>query len=286
MQLNDHVGSERTVETAVKAGIPADTVGLEKNLTNVLGTASPHVLDMAFAYSTFAAQGKRPQHPYVISSVTRIADQGVEYAYKPAAEQVFDPGVMADATYAMQQVIRRGSGSYARGLGRPAAGKTGTSENNKSAWFTGFTPQLATAVALYRPSSDPDNPGELELEGWGPFKGAQITGGSFPVRVWTTFMRAALEGTEVTQLPEPVFGGDVVNPAPPPQPSPTATPSPSGEPSPTPSEGAPPPDGPVDPLPSADPLPTEPPAPPPTIQPPPNNGNGNGNGGAPTQPAT
>ena len=177
----------------------------------MLGSAAPHVLDMAGAYATFAAEGTRAR-PFTVSSVTRIEDKGVVYAYTPRAEQVFEPGVIADATYAMQQVIRRGSGSYAQGLGRPAAGKTGTSSDNKSAWFMGFTPQLSTAVALYNISGT----GQSTVKGWGRYAGSEITGGSFPVRVWTEYMKAALDGVEVQQLPEPVYGGDVFNPPPPP----------------------------------------------------------------------
>ncbi len=287
VQLNEEVGPEQTRKVAVRAGLPEDTEDLTDEqgndyLSNVLGSAAPHVLDMAFAYSTFAAEGQRPKQSYVISSVARLADQGVEYAYKPKAEPVFDPDVIADATYAMQQVIRRGSGSYASNLGRPAAGKTGTSSDNKSAWFTGFTPQLATAVAIYNISGS----GQSSVEGWGRYAGQEITGGSFPVRVWTTFMRAALEGTEVQRLPEPAYGGEPVNPAPPPAPTPTAEPSPSGEASPSPSEvsPAPSPEGPIGTSPP-EPPPGEPPNPSPTPIEPPTANRGNGNGGAAPQPA-
>ncbi|MBR7503298.1 penicillin-binding protein, partial [Mycobacterium tuberculosis] len=72
------------------------------------------------------------------------------YKADTKGERVFDKAVAAETTYALRQVVNGGSGSYAQNLGRPAAGKTGTSTSNKSAWFSGYTPQLATSVVLYR----------------------------------------------------------------------------------------------------------------------------------------
>jgi len=278
-QLNERVDPEFTMKTAIQAGLPANTMGLEPNTLNLLGSAAPHVLDMASAYSTIAAEGKRAA-PYSITSITTVDKKRVIYQHGVRPEQVFDPGVMADTTHAMRQVIQRGSGSYAQNLGRPAAGKTGTSSSNKSAWFIGFTPQLATAVALFRPMEDKNGKSiEGELQGWGRYQGQEITGGSFPVRVWTTFMRQALDGVEEVPLPEPVWGGEVVNPAPKPRPTPSDQPSPSGEPTdpgaspqpsgepsapPTPSDGG------------GQPTPTDGGQPTPTT-----NGNGQGNGNGP-----
>ncbi len=146
-QMNERVDPAFTKATAIKAGLSAKTTGLDSNVANVLGSAAPHVVDMASAYSTIAAQGKRAE-PYTITKISRVEDRSVLHQYTPKPTQVFEPDVMADTQYAMQQVIKRGSGEYAQNLGRPAAGKTGTSSNNRSAWFVGFTPQYATAVAL------------------------------------------------------------------------------------------------------------------------------------------
>ncbi len=111
--------------------------------------------------------------------------------------------------------------------------------------------------------------GEGELKGWGQYKGREITGGSFPVRVWTKYMKAALDGVEVEQLPEPAYGGELVNPAPPPKPTPTETPSASGMPSTDPSATDQPSPGATDqPQPSDQPSPTMSPMPPdPSLQP-------------------
>ena len=229
--LNDQIGPEKTMNAAIRAGLPKSTPGLQANLSNVLGTSSPHPIDMAGAYATFAAQGVR--HPPFVVSAIRRTDGGVAYRNRGAGKTVFDKAVMADATFAMQQVVKGGSGSYAQALGRPVAGKTGTSTDNKSAWFVGYTPQLSTAVAMYRVGK---NGKTLDLQGFGGF--GEITGGSFPVRIWTSYMQAALDGAKVEEFPQPSFGGDVVNQAPP-STQPPAAPTQKPEPSPTPTTPTP-----------------------------------------------
>ena len=92
-----------------------------------------------------------------------------------------------------------GSGSYANNLGRPAAGKTGTSQNAYSAWFAGYTPNLSTAVSIFREDGN-GNPVEI-----GPYGGrGEITGGSFPTMVWTDYMIGAVDAMDlpVEQFPE------------------------------------------------------------------------------------
>ena len=148
-QLNAKVGPDKTLQTAIAAGLPQTTAGLTDNAANVLGTASPHVIDMASAYATIAAQGVYAQ-PYTVARVTST-DGSIDYKAKPVTRTVFDPDVMADATFAMSKVVQSGTGAGAN-FGRPAAGKTGTTTGNVSAWFDGFTPQLATSVGMYRNS--------------------------------------------------------------------------------------------------------------------------------------
>ncbi len=158
--LNEEVGPDKTREVAVRAGLPENTPGLNDFLSNVLGTASPHPIDMAAAYSTFAARGER-HTPHIVASVTAPDQTEPSYVGPTEGSRVFDEDVMDDTNYALQQVVKSGSGEYASRLDRPAAGKTGTSSDNQSAWFVGYTPQLAASVALYNveedgtPSTDP-----------------------------------------------------------------------------------------------------------------------------------
>ena len=232
--LNEEVGPEQTQAAAICAGIPKGTLDLQANPSNVLGSASPHPIDMAFAYATIANEGKRTKL-HGIKKIETAQDKKVLYEYEANPTQVFHKDVAANAIEAMEQVVLRGSGTYARQLGRPVAGKTGTSSDNYSAWFVGFTPQISTSVAMYRVGEDG---GRLPLEGFGGF--GEITGGSWPVRIWTDYMTAAVDGTKVEDFPQAERIGEVVNPAPvvteKPSAEPTKTQTEEPTPSPTPSE--------------------------------------------------
>ena len=147
--LGIKAGPDKVVDVARRAGIP-DSVAMMPTPSVVLGAASPHVIDVATAYATFAANGVYAA-PWFISEVTG-ANGGLLYqAASPSPNTVFSKEVMADLTYGLQEVVKNGTATYGTsGLGRPAAGKTGTSEQNASAWFSGYTPQLAASVAMFR----------------------------------------------------------------------------------------------------------------------------------------
>ena len=148
--------------------------------------------------------------------------------------------VMDNVNFALQQVVNVGTGTTALGLGRPSAGKTGTTDNNMSAWYVGYTPQLATAVMMAKSDKDGNM---VTLEGTGGL--SSVTGGSFPAQIWTAFNRGALEGLPVETFPMPgtwVGTGDIY-PSTSPSTSPSLSPSeetlPSGEISETPQEPTP-----------------------------------------------
>ena len=98
----------------MRAGLPEDTAGLDDFLSNVLGTASPHPLDMAAAYSTFAAQGVR-HTPHIVASVTAAGSDEVVYAGPNEGSRVFDEDVMADTTAALQVAGYFGIWTYLAG---------------------------------------------------------------------------------------------------------------------------------------------------------------------------
>ncbi|MCK0113497.1 penicillin-binding protein [Ornithinimicrobium sp. F0845] len=200
VQLNEEIGPERTREVAEQLGLPEDTPGLDDELSNVLGPAAPTVLEMSTAYSVIAAQGELSE-PYLVREVT--SENGVyDYEHTTDVSRVVDADVTADVTEAMTHVVTDGSGTAAGDLGRPAAGKSGTSENNKSAWFNGFVPQLTGTVGMYQ------GDGTVAMQDIGEFD--QITGGTYPARIWGDFMRNALEGEPVEEFPERVGLGDEV----------------------------------------------------------------------------
>jgi membrane peptidoglycan carboxypeptidase len=190
--LGQKAGLDKVVDAARRAGIP-DSVAMMPTPSVALGPASPHVIDVANAYATFAAQGIKSK-PYLVTSVTG-SNNGLLYEGKPQTEEVFSKEVMADLTYALKGVVNGGTGAAALGLGRPAAGKTGTSQSNASAWFSGYTPQLAAAVSFFRDDAT------QTLNGIGGL--TSVTGGSFPARIWTAFMKGALKGEPVMDFPAP-----------------------------------------------------------------------------------
>ena len=197
--LGIKVGPDRVVDVARRAGIP-DSVAMMPTPSVVLGAASPHVIDVAVAYATFASNGVYAA-PWFITEVNG-SNGGVLYqAASPSPNTVFSKDVMADLTYGLQEVVKNGTATFGTaGLGRPAAGKTGTSEQNASAWFAGYTPQLSAAVAMFRDDAT------QTLNGIGGLN--SVTGGTFPAKIWTAFMKGALKGDPVLSFPKPVnIGG-------------------------------------------------------------------------------
>jgi membrane peptidoglycan carboxypeptidase len=206
-----------TRDAAILAGLPKGTKGLSDNINNILGTASPRAIDMANAYATVAAQGKRAT-PYIIKSATSKT-LGINYKATKDLKTVFSKDVTADVTDAMTQVVQYGTGSKANAMGRPAAGKTGTTNDSKAAWFDGFTPQLAAAVVMYQG----EVPTTIKVNN---FYG-EVTGGTFPLDIWTAFMEGALQGQPVLPFPQRVGVGDNALPPPPAPPTQKPTPTPS-----------------------------------------------------------
>ena len=196
--LGIKAGPDKVVDVIRRAGIPT-SVALMPTPSISLGVASPHVIDMAAAYATFAANGIYAK-PYIIKEVTGPSGN-LLYQATQSTNQVFSADVMADLDYALEQVTQYGTGVGASvGLSRPIAGKTGTTTDNASAWFNGYTPQLATSVAMFRDDAT------QTLNGIGGLN--SVTGGSFPARIWNIYTKGALKGEDVIEFPPPAnIGG-------------------------------------------------------------------------------
>jgi len=189
--LGIKAGVEKVVDVARRAGIP-ESVEMIASPSVSLGSSSPHVIDLANAYATFAAEGVYAK-PFIINEV-QGPNKGILYQGRIQAQEVFRKDVMADLTYALNQVTIKGTGAVVGArLNRPAAGKTGTANDNASAWFNGYTPEVAASVAFYR-----DNATE-SLNGIGGLN--SVTGGSFPARIWAEFVKGYLGKAPVQDFP-------------------------------------------------------------------------------------
>ncbi|WP_411284023.1 transglycosylase domain-containing protein [Lapillicoccus sp.] len=256
--LNEKIGPKATHVAAVAAGIPSATAGLGDDLTNVLGTASPRVLDVASAYATIAAQGQRAA-PYLVAAVT--SDQvNIDYKAGKQLTEAFPKDVAADVIDALQQVTAPGGTASRADIGRPVAGKTGTSEERKSVWFTGFVPQLSVSVGIYKDVGGVPQP----LQNIGGI--TELSGNSIPLSIWKDFMTAALNGVPPADFPQRAgVGDDKASVAPP---ATTATNPPSTTTTPPPTTTTAPPTTTLPPPTTTTPQPTTTTAPPTTTLPP------------------
>lgn len=147
---------------------------------------------MAAAYATLAAEGRRAA-PFGVARIAG-ADGRVLYQARPGADQVVRPAVAAIAADVLRGVVDRGTGVHGR-IGRPAAAKTGTTQDHADAWFVGFTPSLATAVWVGYPQ------GHVPMVP--PRVGSRVSGGTWPAAIWSGFMRAALAMEPHGRFPRP-----------------------------------------------------------------------------------
>jgi membrane peptidoglycan carboxypeptidase len=188
VDLGCQVGVRDVVRTATDAGIPADAT--EAQGAVFLGGLDRGVspLSMAGAYATFASGGIYAE-PYGIKAI-RDSRGKVVYEHERKTHRAFDATQIGVLNGAMQRVVGEGTGRAA-GLGRPVAGKTGTTEENVDAWFVGYVPQVSTAVWV---GYDPARP-------MTDVHRRSVTGGSFPAAIFGELMRTGLAGTPVRPLP-------------------------------------------------------------------------------------
>ncbi|HEV7888126.1 MAG TPA: transglycosylase domain-containing protein, partial [Acidimicrobiales bacterium] len=190
-QLALATGLENVVTTAEGAGIPADVIGRDKNRPAIaLGglTKGLTPLEQAAGYATFAAKGVYAE-PY---SIVRIKDRSghVVYTHEVKTRQAFGAKEVGVLNAALMSVVERGTGRAAA-IGRPVAGKTGTTQNYGDAWFVGFVPQLATAVWVGYPD---------RLTPMTNVHGIKVAGGTFPARMFSSYMQQALADTPIRDI--------------------------------------------------------------------------------------
>jgi penicillin-binding protein 1A len=152
-------------------------------------------LEMANAYATIASGGWR-NRPKAITKVT-FPDGEVDDLRRPRRHKAFSDGVTATATRILEQNVQDGTGVPAQ-IGCPAAGKTGTVDEFRDAWFAGFTPNLSTAVWVGYPENN-------KVSMVPPTTPIQVNGGSYPAEIWGDYMRRAKRGCDGFPAPTQPF---------------------------------------------------------------------------------
>ncbi len=180
-QLIEQVGPAGVIDAARRCGIESP---LAPFYSLALGTSGVSPLEMAGAFATFASGGIH-HRPYWIARVEDARGR-ILRDHIVGGRRVLDPVKTFQLVDMMRGVVDRGSGAVVRRLGfdRPAAGKTGTTNNHYDAWFTGFTPTLSASVWV----------GFDRARALKDRRGIGITGGRGAAPIWTAFMRKAMEG--------------------------------------------------------------------------------------------
>src|SRR3954451_20532797 len=189
VRLGLEVGPKNIARTAYRLGISSK---LEANASIALGTSEVSLTELVGAYVPFA-NGGRGVAPHVVNRIRSAEGNKLLYARAPdQLGQTIEPRHVAMMNTMMQETLLCGAAGKAEIPGWPAAGKTGTSQDFRDAWFIGYTANLVTGVWLGNDDNSPTR---------------KATGGGLPVEVWTRFMRVAHQGVPVAGLPKSQAGG-------------------------------------------------------------------------------
>ena len=198
VRLGLEVGPRAVVRTAQRLGVHSE---LQPNASIALGTGEVTPLELVAAYTPFANGGIGVQ-PHVITRV-RTADGKLLYQRRGSSNgRVIEPQYVAMMNAMMQETLTTGTARKAELPGWQAAGKTGTSQEFRDAWFVGYTSQLVAGVWLGNDDSSPTK---------------KASGGNLPVEIWSRFMKDALKGAPMAALPGGAWRPANLAPAAPPQ---------------------------------------------------------------------
>lgn len=172
VQISEQIGRDKTVEMAKRLGVRSDIPAVA---SIALGGVNVSLDELAAAYIPFADEGMEPE----TWSIERIEDQNLEVIYERAPvkpKRVLSEDVAVDMTHLLFQVMNSGTGAAARLGARDAAGKTGTTNDWRDAWFVGYTKQIIAGVWVGNDDFSPMD---------------HVTGGGLPAKIWKSFMLAA-----------------------------------------------------------------------------------------------
>jgi penicillin-binding protein 1A len=188
VRLGLEVGPKNVVRTAHRLGISSK---LEANASIALGTSEVSMIELVGAYAPFA-NGGLGVSPHVVTKIRTVDGKVLYTRSADQLGQVIDPHYVAMMNTMMQETLLSGTAHKAELPGWMAAGKTGTSQDFRDAWFIGYTANLVTGVWLGNDDSSPTK---------------KATGGGLPVEIWTRFMKAAHQGVSPAPLPASTPGG-------------------------------------------------------------------------------
>ncbi|MFG2893649.1 transglycosylase domain-containing protein [Streptomyces sp. NPDC048248] len=236
-QMGQDAGLEQVKKTAVGLGMDGSKMDVKPAMT--LGTMGASPLQMAGAYATLDNHGKKVT-PALVTKAVHGTDEEQSLP-DPIGEQVLSRKTADTLTSVLTGVVNDGTASDAvKNTDYEAAGKTGTSDDNKSAWFVGYTPKLVTAVGMFGEAAASDDKvrqgAQVTLKGVGG--GGRVNGGGYPARVWADYTAGALGGNTGADFDLDTNLGAGVPPTstPPPTRTPSQTPSTPESPSNTPSQ--------------------------------------------------
>jgi membrane peptidoglycan carboxypeptidase len=201
--VDERVGAERVAVMAKDLGIRSQ---IDAYPALALGTEEVSPLEMADAYLTFAREGSRVE-PFLISKVTDATGQ-VLFEQKSTQVRVLSSDEAAIMNQTLRQVVEAGSGVKAKlDDGRQVAGKTGTTQNARDAWFVGYTPKNCCVVAVWMGYAKSNKP-MVEL------RGRRVTGGAFPADLFSRFMNRFVANVDTGEfeLPSEDALGEVIVP--------------------------------------------------------------------------
>jgi penicillin-binding protein 1A len=189
-RLMEKLCPDRVADMAERLGIPKIPAS-QRVPSMALGSAEVRPIDMASAYATLANLGEYHKPTFFERIDHRSGKPVIEEPSKP--ERRVSAALAWQVTDILKGVVTGGTGTAAN-IGRPAAGKTGTNQAYRDAWFVGYTPQLAVAVWMGNPTSQ---------ESMYNVQGVRVAGGTFPAQVWHDFMAVAMADQEVLDWPKP-----------------------------------------------------------------------------------
>lgn len=288
-QLIVEVGPDKVADLLEGFEFDREGSGFERDIDPVcslsLGTLPVTPLEMGRAYASFAGRGVLPSPSPIlyiedsdgncIREYFDVKDADCDEIEGAETQRVVDQNSADVLNQTLTHVVEGGTATAAS-IGRPVAGKTGTAQDNKDAWFGGHVPQLATVVWMGHPAEKgPDKKFGTKDDlvpqmGYcsdpvlcRPVHGVEATGGSFPARIWAAYMREAVKNLPVKDFPIPKdLPDEKINaspaPAPPPPPTPTKEPKPKPTPKVTPTPPPPPPSPTPVPSPTVVPTPSPP----------------------------